>query len=125
PTPGNPGSIQVKNVSPKNANTNTPISGKGVAAQALPGDGAVPADPKAADTSTTAPIAWAIVERHKVVHYSIGGGFVGFHAQSHTFSAITVPTVISTQTCAGTLTTMQPGATQASGSTSTTTAGYA
>jgi hypothetical protein len=125
PTPGNPGSIQVKNVSSKDANTKTPVSGKGIAAEALPANGAAPADPKGADTSSSAPIAWAIVERHKVVHFSIGGGFVGFHGQSHTFSAITVPTVISTQTCAGTLTTMQPGATQASGSTSTTTAGYA
>jgi hypothetical protein len=62
-------------------------------------------------TDTTPVIAWAIIERHKVVHYSIGGGFVVFRATQQTYAVNAVQSTTSTQNCVGKLLTSLTGAT--------------
>jgi hypothetical protein len=46
---------------------------------------------KGADT-----VATAVLERHKVVHFSVGGGLLAVNAPSTGYSVISVPTVVTT-----------------------------
>jgi hypothetical protein len=62
------------------------------------------------DTNTQPPntdvIAWALVERHRMSHYSVGGGAIFTRSSPVTYSGITTPTTITTQTCIAKLTTV-------------------
>lgn len=42
--------------------------------------------------------AWALIERHRISHYSIGGGLLVTRATPITYSGVTVPTTITTVT---------------------------
>jgi hypothetical protein len=101
-----PGLVEVLTTKP---DAPAPKSAADLAGPAKKADGTPAADPP------KPVVAWAVVERHKVVHFSIGGGFVAFHGQAHTYSAVTTPTAITTQTCNGKLVTTQTGATSAAG----------
>ncbi len=60
-------------------------------------------NPPAAKTDV---IAWALIERHRISHFSVGGGLVAFRARSTTYSFLTTPTTVTTQTCIAKLTTV-------------------
>jgi hypothetical protein len=75
-------------------------------------DGSSPADT----------LATALIERHKVIHYSAGGGLLLIRGTQHTYSNITVPSVLTTTTSVNTTVTTNGVVTSTTASSTTATA---
>ena len=68
-------------------------------------------------------IAWFLIERHQVIHYGLGGGFVGTRASPVTYGNVSTPTAITTTTNTSKSTTVVTNPPTSGGSNGSTCAG--
>src|SRR6202000_219878 len=95
------GTVETINTKPGASAPKVAGVGKSADGTHAPGDGSDKTKQtdgtNAGTTADSTPVsAWAIIERHKVVHYSIGGGFVMFRATQHTYAVNSVQSTTTT-----------------------------